>query len=134
MISLGIDINTPAGAGGCALDPYFGLAREGTAYTQAIIRRWTTPRGSLYRHPEYGYDVRQWLNDDLDDADLPTIESALAEEAQADERTDSAQVSVTFADDVLTVTALLYAITGQAFRLVLAVGEVNTTVLYAEAL
>lgn len=135
MTSLGIDIATPASAAGTpGLDPYLSLAREGTAYTQAIVRRWTTPRGSLYRHPEYGHDVRQYLNDDLDEADLPDIESALAEEARADERTDDAQVSVTFADDTLTVTARLTTITGQTFRLVLAVGEVSTAVLYAEAL
>jgi len=135
VASLGIDIGTPVqGSGEIGLDPYFGLAREGTAYVQAIARRWVTPRGSLYRHPSYGYDVRQYLNEDIDDADLPAIESALAEEAQADERTDSARVSVTFADGVLTVSALLTTITGQTFRLVLAVGEVTTTVLYAEAL
>ena len=84
MGSLGVSINTPFGAGGPGLDPYMGLVSEGTAYMQAIVRRWTTPRGTLYRHPDYGYDVRQWLNDGLDEADLPTIESALAEEAMAD--------------------------------------------------
>lgn len=135
MASLGIDISTPVqGSGEVGLDPYFSLASEGTAYVQAIARRWVTPRGSLYRHPEYGHDVRQYLNDDLDAGDLPGIESALAEEARADERTDDASVSVAFADGTLTVTGLLATITGQTFRLVLAVGEVSTTVLYAEAL
>jgi hypothetical protein len=133
--SLGIDISTPIGADGqLGLDPYLRTVSEAECFVQALARRLITPRGSLYRHPQWGYDVRQWLNADLDDADLPDIERGAAEELRADERVDDAAVVATFADETLSLAITVRAITGQTFRFILAVGQVTVALLNIEAL
>lgn len=124
--SLGIDIGTP---GAADLDPYFGLVREGRCLVEALARRLVTPRGSLLNYPSYGYDLRQWVNAELDTGDLREIERAAAEECRADERVDEVQLEAAFSDDRLTLTGTVTAITGQTFRLSLAVSEVTVILL-----
>jgi len=124
--SLGTDIGTP---GAADLDPYFGLVREGRCLVEAIARRLVTPRGSLFYAPSYGYDLRQGVNSDLDPADLREIEHAAAEECRADERVDDVQLTAAFSDDRLTLSGWVTAITGQTFRLTLAVSDVTVIIL-----
>lgn len=124
--SLGIDIATP---GAADLDPYFGLVSEGRCLVEALARRLVTPRGSLFYAPQYGYDLRQWINADLDAGDLREIERAAAEECRADERVDDAALEATFSDDRLTITGVVYAVTGRTYRLTLAVSEVSVILL-----
>ena len=124
--SLGVDIGTP---GAADLDPYFGLVREGRCLVEALARRLVTPRGSLLNYPRYGYDLRQWINAELDASDLREIERAAAEECRADERVDEVQLEAAFSDDRLTLTGTVTAITGQTFRLTLAVSEVTVIIL-----
>ncbi|TAK26708.1 MAG: hypothetical protein EPO40_19510 [Myxococcaceae bacterium] len=126
MTSLGIDIGTP---GASDLDPFFGLVREGRCLVEALARRLVTPRGSLLNYPAYGYDLRQWVNAELDASDLREIEQAAAEECRADERVDEVQLTAAFSDDRLTLTGWVTAITGQTFRLTLAVSEVTVIIL-----
>ncbi|MDO9016683.1 MAG: hypothetical protein Q8S73_37885 [Deltaproteobacteria bacterium] len=135
MTSLGTDISTPIGADGqIGLDPYLRVVSELECLAQALARRLVTPRGSLYRHPLYGYDVRQWLNADLDDADLAEIERASAEELRADERVDDVAVVASFADEALSLVITVRALTGQTFRFILAVGQVTVALLRLESL
>lgn len=124
--SLGVDIGTPSASD---LDPYFGLVREGRCLVEAIARRLLTPRGSLFYAPSYGYDLRQHVNSDLDTADLREVERAAAEECRADERVDDVQLQASVTDDRLTLSGWVTAITGQTFRLVLAVSEVTVVIL-----
>lgn len=128
---LGVDVSTPGGLG---LDPYFSLVSGGRALCEALARRLTTPRGSLLNYPDWGWDLRQYVNDDLDDADLREIERAAAQECLADERVDSVSLVAIFADDRLTLTGTVTAVTGQTFRLTLTVTDVTVALLrYSEA-
>lgn len=124
--SLGVDIATP---GAADLDPYFSLVSEGRALVEALARRLVTPRGSLLNYPTYGYDLRQWVNADLDVADLREIERAAAEECRADERVDDVQLAATFADDRLSLTGTIYTVDGRVYRLSLAVSDVTVILL-----
>lgn len=124
--SLGIDIATP---GAADLDPYFGLVSEGRCLVEALARRLVTPRGSLFYAPGYGYDLRQWVNDDLDVGDLREIERAAAEECRADERVDDAYIDATFSDDRLSLVGTVTTVSGRVFRLSLAVSDVTVILL-----
>jgi hypothetical protein len=53
---------------------------------EAIVRRLITRKGSLRRHPQYGYDVRDELNDDLGPGDLARISSGVIEQCMRDTR------------------------------------------------
>lgn len=135
MTTLGTDISTPSAADGqLGLDMYLRTISEEECLVQAFARRLTTPRGTLYRHPTYGYDVRQHANDDPDDADLAEVERAVAEECRADERVDDAACVASFVDDTLTLTVTVRVLTGQTFRFILAVGQVTVSLLRMESL
>lgn len=124
--SLGVDISTP---GAVDLDPYFGLVSEGRCLVEGIARRLVTPRGALLNYPTYGYDLRQWVNADLDAGDLREIERAAAEECRADERVDDVQLAASFADDRLSLAGTITAVTGRTYRMTLAVSDVTVILL-----
>jgi phage baseplate assembly protein W len=100
---------------------------------EALARRLQTPRGGLFYDPEYGLDVRDWLNEtDSEEArfELSTLASA---ECEADPRVLSADVEViALGDDGVTI-----AISGQSlegpFSLILEANKVTVEVLNADA-
>lgn len=59
---------------------------------EAIARRWQTPRGRLIDDPSYGFDLSDYLNDDLAPADLARIGAQAAAEAAKDQRVDRKSV------------------------------------------
>src|SRR4051812_18911277 len=123
---LGTDIAT---SGAMGLDPYFTLVSGGRCFVEAFARRLVTPRGSLLNYPAYGYDLRQWVNAELDTVDLREIERAAAEECRADERVDDVALEASFSDDRLSLTGTVRAITGKTFRMTLAVSDVTVILL-----
>ena len=74
------------------------LEEEGRVVTgalllgQALVRRWMTPRGMLLGSPDYGTDLREFLNEDVDELTLIRIKSEARAEALKDERV----IDVTF--------------------------------------
>ncbi len=129
-IDLGTDISTPDAAD---IDPFFGLVSGLRGLAQALARRMVTPRGSLLDDDSYGYDLRSRLNDNLKPADLSALGTIVQRELEADERVESATISLSLAGDVLRVVARIVASVG-AFRLVLAVSAVTVEILAAEPL
>lgn len=129
----GIDLAAPAGPDGFDLDP-FGMTIEGVpCLAQNIAHRLVTPRGSLLDSARWGYDVRQHLNDSLDDAGLSEIERAVTEECRADERVDDASVVATFDGERLALVILVRPIVGRSFTMVLAVSSVTVELLSTAA-
>jgi hypothetical protein len=59
------------------------------AVLQAIVRRWTTPRGALIDDLSYGEDARRFLNRGTTLKDLAEIEGRLTSEALKDERLEA---------------------------------------------
>lgn len=110
------------------LDQNFALVSGRTALGQAVARRLITPRGRLLNDPDYGFDLRQYLNDDLGPGDPARIASGIEQEALKDERVLTASAQVTLMAGVMTVAIALQDAAGP-FTLVLAVSAVTVSIL-----
>ena len=66
--------------------PSFGMSTGRRLLAEACLRRLITPLGSLRRHPLYGYDVREEINNDLSRADIARISSGVSVQLQRDTR------------------------------------------------
>lgn len=108
--------------------------------SQALARRFQTPRGSLVQDdPDYGRDVRAYLNRGTPIGELRALEGKLRTEAQKDDRISDVQVTVTLP----TLTTMSIAVkvtpedarTGGPFDLILAVtsAEVVVEAIHARA-
>jgi phage baseplate assembly protein W len=96
---------------------------------EAILRRWTTPRGGLIDDPNYGWNVFDLVSDDLGPRDLRIAQQQLAAEATKDERVRRAAVTVTI--DVAGLVRIDATITTAEgpFRFVLGVSAVTPLTL-----
>lgn len=123
MADLGTDIS-------CTLDspPEMGEVTGRTCLAQAIVRRLITPRGRLIDDPDYGYDLSQYLNDDLARSDLARIQFESESECTKDERVLSASVVLTVASGTMTAIVTLQDADGP-FTLVLAINDVTVQLL-----
>jgi hypothetical protein len=117
------------------LDPMGTTVRGRLLLAQALIRRWTTPRGRLLDDPNYGYAVTDELNDDLSPADVSDIADNMDAEAIKDERVVSSQTQVQFnkANGYLITTTIIDDGAGP-FPLVLQISDVTVTILSQQLL
>jgi hypothetical protein len=53
---------------------------------EALVRRWSTPRGMLLDDEDYGTDLAEFINDDVDALGLARIRAEARSEALKDER------------------------------------------------
>jgi phage baseplate assembly protein W len=96
---------------------------------QACARRLITPRGTLIDDPNYGTDVRDWINDDVTQQQIATLQSAIVRELLKDERVLDVQVTVRFLTaGTLDIVIVLTGGNGP-FQLVLSVDAVTVTLL-----
>lgn len=95
---------------------------------EAIARRLTTPRGGLIDDPNYGYDLTDFLNDDLSPTDVARIAAGVQAECVKDERVSSAVATVTLTAGVMVVTIALTTANGP-FTLVLSITDVTVSIL-----
>jgi phage baseplate assembly protein W len=112
------------------LDGGFELVTGTKALGQAIARRLGTPRGGLFYDRTYGYDLRAFLNADLDDVDIFAIAAATEAECERDERVQraTATVSLNTSTQRLRVAVELETAVGP-FKLVLDVSSVTIELL-----
>ncbi len=68
---------------------------------EAVLRRWTTPRGRLIGYPNYGYDITQYINDDMDRRQVQGMIAGMQAEALKDERVTGCVISATLDDSGL---------------------------------
>jgi hypothetical protein len=117
------------------LDPMGTVITGRLLLAQALIRRWTTPRGRLLDDPNYGYAVTDELNDDLGPADINQIAANMDAEAIKDERVVSSQTTVQFnpATGFLITTTIIDDGSGP-FPLVLQISDVTVTILSQQLL
>lgn len=96
---------------------------------QALVRRLSTRRGTLYRHPNYGYALFELLNSSMTPKENSAAQVAIANECTKDERVNAASASVTLSKaGTLTVTIVVDLGEGP-FTFVLAVSDVTVTLL-----
>ena len=86
MATLGSDI-----AGVFDVDAQLSVASGRTALAEAVLRRWTTPTGSLLGSPRYGYDVHGLIGSSESSS---AVEQKLTEQALAEEEIRDARVIV----------------------------------------
>lgn len=86
-----------------------------------LLKRITTPRGKLHYAPDYGIDVRDFLNDAITADKLKTIRAAIVAECAKDERVLSVVASVTFDETTRRLTIqLAVATVDGSFKLIVA--------------
>lgn len=68
------------------LDVSFTPRRDVAMLADAFARRLFTPRGRLWAHPNYGFDVRDYLNDTMTRDTLQQIKAGCEAQAEQDER------------------------------------------------
>lgn len=123
MADLGTDIAMAVNEDGALdMDPYFGAVSGREALAQAVARRLTAERGSLFYDPNYGTDVRLSLNDSATSASLFRLRTAIEAEAMKDERVERARATVEVEDSGRRIKVRLYLTDSDGpFQLVLAV-------------
>ncbi|UAW08062.1 hypothetical protein [Myxococcus phage Mx4 ts27htf-1hrm-1] len=114
------------------LDPLFALQSGPRVLGEALARIYVTPKGSDAWHPEYGRDLRRYLNEGLVQERLAELQAEAEEGAELDERVLSAAAEVSFnaAAGVLTL-ALRVTTAAGPFFLVFALSAESASLLTA---
>jgi hypothetical protein len=107
-VDYGTDINILVSTGVAnrytvGLDPTFRLISGTMVLLQAAIKRLTTPAGSLAGDPEYGYDLRAYLNRTLQPGEFESIGPRARKQLLLDERIKDATVLVTYTESISTL-------------------------------
>lgn len=96
---------------------------------EAIVRRWQTPRGTLVGDANYGFDLTDAVNDDMDKGDLASLAHFAGAEAEKDERVLSCTVTATLlASGLLAVVGKVTTAQGP-FQLVVSVSQFEVTLM-----
>jgi hypothetical protein len=127
--TFGTDVSTFPG-----LDVNGRQISEARAMAEWALRCLTTAPGDLSYDPEWGHDLRDLLNEDLDDRDLRRHESLSETALERDERVARADVQLSLEKSTFTLTVRIGGtlVTGRKFNLVLAIDQVTASVLKAE--
>lgn len=126
---LGVDFDILDG-----LKPEFTLVRGRPNLARAIARRLQTPEGFLAESfggdPDYGLDVRSWLNRDFSLDQISALESRVKDEVEKDPRVLEAEVVVTYvlASSSLEIEIHMETAVGP-FELVLAVTSLTVEMI-----
>lgn len=97
---------------------------------KAIVRRLSTRRGNLYRHPNYGIALYEYLNASFTPQEIAAAQVAIAAECTKDERVLSALAVVTLDRATGLFTVKIDIELGEGpFSFVLAVSSVTVTLL-----
>jgi hypothetical protein len=131
MVDFGADVSTYPD-----LDPTFGWRSDSSRMlAEAVARRLETPTGRLPYDPEYGLDLRQFLNDDIGARERFVIAARVLAEIEKDERMRSAEVSVhqDVAAQTLTLDIAIQPLDAAEFRLTLGISSVGASVLSVQS-
>lgn len=102
---------------------------------EAIGRRLITPRGGLFYDPDYGFDLRRYLNETWTESTEFEVETLLVAELRKDPRILDATATIDITNILATrqVSITIEAETDFGpFSLVLNVSAVTVEVLYAD--
>ncbi len=98
---------------------------------QALVRRWSTPRGMLIDDPDYGTDLRENINESVDNLALIRIRSECRAEALKDERVVDCVITASRYDQGTGVVTLMITIEAreESITMVLAVSDLTVDLL-----
>lgn len=115
------------------VDGNFTLVKDGRVIAEALARRLSTPRGSLPFHPDYGLDLRSYLNEAVTADLLYRMKAAVELECEQDERIDGAKATITYAQSTMSMKVRVdVTTTTAALRFVLSVSQVSVDLLNEE--
>lgn len=136
MTDYGSDVSTFVlnELGEADLDPYFREISGPRVIAEAVTRRWTSPKGSLFWDPDAGEDVTERLNAKFDPDSIHDVQASLSAEAEKDERVLSAAVLVTYEQAIkrLRIRCAITPSTGESFQFVLSIDAVTARTLGLE--
>lgn len=111
------------------LDPYGAVVSGTLVVAQACARRLSTPRGRVIDDPNYGFDLTQYINDDVNSSSLAALRAGTVSECLKDERVLTATCDAVLSrSGILTVTIKITTSDGP-FTLVLSVSQTSVNVL-----
>jgi hypothetical protein len=97
---------------------------------ERLVRRFTTPKGTLPFWPDDGFDVRDWLREEISRATLHELRQSLVNEGEKDEQLLSLDVSITFNPSSETLSVTLSCVDADGpFTLVLNVSALTVDLL-----
>lgn len=95
----------PNAKGQIDLTPDMQMTTGRDVIAQSLIRRQTTPRGSVLTSPNDCIDIRQFLSQGMTLGQLQALSSTIRTELLRDQRVNSAQVQINF-DPLTNVTTI----------------------------
>lgn len=110
------------------LNPFLQLIGGLANLGQALVHRLSTPRGALPYDANYGYDIRDLLNETMTPAKQAQAQADVQGECRKDERVLSAAVAFQFINNALTLFINVLTSSGP-FNLVLRVTAVTVELL-----
>lgn len=129
----GIDLQSlPNSQGVIDLDPGMIEGSGRTLLAQSLVRRFTTPRGSVIDAPNDCLDVRSFLSAGFTQAQINGLSGTLKAEAEKDERVVNADVQATYQPSTRALTITMSIQSGYGpFSLTLSLinGQVTVSVL-----
>jgi phage baseplate assembly protein W len=125
MATLGTDISCYPD-----LDAAETLVSGRTALAQAIARRLTTGRGSLFYDGNYGTDLRSYLSEGFTSDGPGRVRAAIEAECRKDERVSGVTADVTFNSAAQSLKVSISLDTGEGpFSLTLSVTSLTLDLL-----
>jgi hypothetical protein len=116
------------------LNPNLTMVSGLAVLGQDILHRLETPRGGLFYDPDYGTDVRAYLNGKMTPQVLSRMQSEVQAELGKDERFLSTSAKFQFVPQTNTLTLNLAVVTAQGpFTLVIEITNVTITLLSIQA-
>ncbi len=99
-----------------------------TCVAEALLRRFTTPRGRLIDDPNYGLDIPSYIGTAQTSASLSKLARQANAEAAKDERVLRADLVISLALGVLRISGIVYTANGP-FQLVAEVSSITVALL-----
>jgi phage baseplate assembly protein W len=125
VTDFGTDISATAG-----LDPSFALVTGQRVVAEALYRRLTTPRGTLFYAPNYGTDIREAILARLDEKRLASWRSRIEAECRKDERVMNVRAALSFDPQGERLTVAIEVETAEGpFRFAVAVSALSVELL-----
>jgi len=98
---------------------------------EALVRRLTTARGSLFYDPDYGLDLRVFINQEINADTLDQIRASLEQQLELDERVKNIDATVKYdsSNFKLNIVIQVTPNIGQTFILVVSVDKLTVELL-----
>jgi hypothetical protein len=132
VAEFGTDLLVTLSNGVFDLDPTGAVDTPEHALAMAVARRFVVERGGLFYDPEYGLDLRQYLNKGMTRGELFRLRFLVQSEAEKDERIISAEADVQFTSAQTLVVKLECTTALGPFSLTLSVSSLTVELLSLE--